>query len=87
MEPYDHDKLFPVFGFGGVPRHMGISGVSHCFPLNGFAANPEIAGVEGIVNTYQQMMPQIELYGPTLFAPLLQEFLNLVRSQQGQQQY
>ena len=23
VEPYDHDKMFPVFGFGGIPRHNG----------------------------------------------------------------
>lgn len=59
IEPYDHDKLFPVFGFGGIPKHMGMNTVSHCFPVNGVLANPEIAYVEGIVNTYQQTLPQI----------------------------
>ena len=54
VEPYDLDKSFPVFGFGGVPRHMGIGYVSHCFPLNGNPTNPEIAGgVFAIVNTYK----------------------------------
>ena len=24
IEPYDHDKMFPVFGFGGIPNHCGI---------------------------------------------------------------
>jgi hypothetical protein len=24
VEPYDTDRSFPVFGFGGIPRHMGI---------------------------------------------------------------
>ena len=42
VEPYDSDKNFPVFGFGGIPRHMGISGVSHCFAVNGIVGNPEI---------------------------------------------
>jgi Copine len=23
VEPYDSDRSFPVFGFGGIPRHMG----------------------------------------------------------------
>lgn len=35
VEPYDSDKMFPVFGFGGIPRHMGINGVNHCFAMNG----------------------------------------------------
>ena len=44
VEPYDHDKSFPVFGFGGIPRHMGINGVNHCFAVNGNPSNPEIPG-------------------------------------------
>jgi hypothetical protein len=23
LEPYDYDKKFPVFGFGGIPRFSG----------------------------------------------------------------
>jgi hypothetical protein len=42
VEPYDADRSFPVFGFGGTPTHMGNYATSHCFPLNGNADNPEI---------------------------------------------
>ena len=35
VEPYDADQSFPTFGFGGIPRHMGINAVNHCFALNG----------------------------------------------------
>ena len=44
VEPYDHDRCFPFFGFGGIPRHMGINNVSHCFAMNGNPQNPEIPG-------------------------------------------
>ena len=44
VEPYDTDKCFPFFGFGGIPRHMGINGVNHCFPMNGNPQNPDIPG-------------------------------------------
>ena len=87
VEPYDSDANFPVFGFGGIPRHMGINGVNHCFAVNGNMGNPEIQGIENIVATYRQTLPQIGLGGPTLFGPLLDEFLKLVQSQQGQQSY
>ena len=80
VEPYDFDKSFPVFGFGGIPRHMGINGVSHCFAVNGNAADPNIVTVQGIVATYKTTLAQIGLGGPTLFAPVLREFLNYVRS-------
>ena len=35
VEPYDYDRSFPVFGFGGIPRFMGINEITHCFPING----------------------------------------------------
>ena len=49
IEPYDHDKQFPVFGFGGQHRGMGMTGVSHCFPLNGNPGNPEIMTIAGCI--------------------------------------
>lgn len=45
VEPYDHDRLFPVFGFGGIPRHMGINSTNHCFAMNGNPQNPDIPGI------------------------------------------
>ena len=49
VEPYDSDKLFPVFGFGGIPRHLGINGVNHCFAMNGNPQYPQIQGIQQIV--------------------------------------
>jgi len=74
VEPYDADRSFPTFGFGGVPNHMGMPQVSHCFPLNGNPQNPSIVGIQGIIDVYRQTLPQIQLSGPTYFAPLLQQF-------------
>jgi hypothetical protein len=79
IEPYDADRSFPVFGFGGVPRFAGQAGVSHCFPLNGNPSNPEIIGIEGIIGEYQMKISQIDLAGPTLFNPLLEQFLMYTR--------
>ena len=57
IEPYDSDKMFPVFGFGGIPRHLGINSVNHCFAMNGNMALPQINGIEQIVMTYRQTLP------------------------------
>ena len=59
VEPYDLDKSFPVFGFGGIPRHMGnpSPGVSHCFAMNGNATDPSIFGIQGIVDNYRSTLP------------------------------
>ena len=53
IEPYDFDKSFPVYGFGGIPRFMNQDIVSHCFPLNGNAGDPSIIGINGIIETYR----------------------------------
>ena len=53
LEPYDYDRLFPTFGFGGVPSFMGVGTTSHCFPLSGNAAQPEIPGVNNILGIYR----------------------------------
>ena len=75
LEAYDQSKQFPVFGFGGIPRMMGLNSVSHCFPLNGQPTNPAIPGIGGILGTYKQNLPSIGLGGPTLFAPILEQFM------------
>jgi hypothetical protein len=87
IEPYDSDKSFPTFGFGGVPRYMGVNSTSHCFALNGNPSNPDIMGIENIVNTYRQTLPNIGLSGPTYFGPLLQQFTQYVRSMAADNMY
>lgn len=57
VEPYDIDRTFPVFGVGGIPRHMGMNETSYCFPLNGLQNAPEIVGIETIFEAYRQTMP------------------------------
>ena len=80
VEPYDTDRSFPFFGFGGIPRHMGINGISHCFAINGNMGDPEIQSIMGVIQTYRQTLPQIGLGGPTLFAPLLEQFKSHVQA-------
>lgn len=72
VEPFDYDKQFPLYGFGGVPKYSGATAVSHCFPLNGNAQNPFVAGVAGIIGAYRQTLPNIKFSGPTYFGPVLE---------------
>uniref|UniRef100_A0A9L0TH84 Copine-1 n=1 Tax=Equus caballus TaxID=9796 RepID=A0A9L0TH84_HORSE len=63
------DKLFPAFGFGAqVPPDWQVS---HEFALNFNPNNPYCAGIQGIVDAYRQALPQVRLYGPTNFAPII----------------
>ncbi|OHT09885.1 Copine family protein [Tritrichomonas foetus] len=65
--PYDSDQLFPVLGFGAK-----IAGqVQHCFPLTFNPQAPCVQGLPGIMGAYQNALMQVQLSGPTLFAPII----------------
>uniref|UniRef100_A0A8C1YJV3 Copine I n=1 Tax=Cyprinus carpio TaxID=7962 RepID=A0A8C1YJV3_CYPCA len=69
VQDYDTDKLFPAFGFGAqVPPNFQVS---HEFPLNFNPNSPYCQGVQGIVDAYRMVLPQIRLYGPTNFSPII----------------
>ncbi|XP_040287811.1 copine-3 [Bufo bufo] len=69
IQDYDTDKMFPAFGFGAQIPPTGQ--VSHEFPLNFDPSNPFCAGIEGIVSAYRSCLPQVKLYGPTNFSPII----------------
>ncbi|KAG9328874.1 hypothetical protein JZ751_010065, partial [Albula glossodonta] len=69
VQDYDSDKMFPAFGFGAqIPPSWQVS---HEFPLNFNPSNPFCAGIEGVVEAYRQCLPQVKLYGPTNFSPII----------------
>ncbi|XP_068160120.1 copine-3-like [Antennarius striatus] len=69
IQDYDSNKMFPVFGFGAqIPPSWQVS---HEFPINFNPANPFCAGIEGVVQAYQRCLPQLKLWGPTNFAPII----------------
>ncbi|XP_062445487.1 copine-1 isoform X3 [Rhea pennata] len=69
VQDYDTDKLFPAFGFGAqIPPNWQVS---HEFALNFNPSNPYCQGIQGIVDAYRQILPQIRLYGPTNFSPII----------------
>ncbi|XP_068014620.1 copine-3 isoform X2 [Melanerpes formicivorus] len=69
IQDYDTDKMFPAFGFGAqIPPTFQVS---HEFPLNFNPSNPFCHGVQGIVDAYRACLPQVQLYGPTNFSPII----------------
>ncbi|XP_042255462.1 copine-3-like isoform X1 [Thunnus thynnus] len=69
IQDYDSDKMFPAFGFGAqIPPNWQVS---HEFPLNFNPSNPFCAGIEGVVEAYRVCLPQVKLYGPTNFSPII----------------
>uniref|UniRef100_H3BHP9 Copine-3 n=1 Tax=Latimeria chalumnae TaxID=7897 RepID=H3BHP9_LATCH len=69
VQDYDTDKLFPAFGFGAqVPPNWQVA---HNFALNFNPSNPYCQGVQGIIDAYRVALPQVRLYGPTNFSPII----------------
>jgi len=71
LEPYDADRQFPVFGFGG--RAGPGQPVSHAFRLVPSADVSEVQGVDGILGVYRNALQQVGLGGPTVFASVINE--------------
>jgi len=68
LEEYNHNKLFPSYGFGAkLPNGK----VSHCFALNGKPEAPDVHGVKGILEAYGQSLSNLQLYGPTNFQDMI----------------
>ena len=79
IEPYDEDRMFGLYGFGGCPP--GEKEVSFCFPLTGKADAPNVNGVNGMKRYYKKTIRHIRLAGPTNMSPLLGQFRISVQSQ------
>lgn len=71
LQYYDSKKHIPVFGYGAtVPP--AVNRASHCFALNGDIFNPEVDGLEGVTAAYKNALKNVNLYGPTNFAPVVE---------------
>uniref|UniRef100_A0A8C8RSK8 Copine family member 9 n=1 Tax=Pelusios castaneus TaxID=367368 RepID=A0A8C8RSK8_9SAUR len=71
IQDYDSDKLFPAYGFGAKIPPDGC--ISHQFPLNSNAENPSCVGIDGVLESYFQSLRTVQLYGPTNFAPVINQ--------------
>uniref|UniRef100_A0A4W5RL66 Copine family member 9 n=1 Tax=Hucho hucho TaxID=62062 RepID=A0A4W5RL66_9TELE len=71
IQDYDSDKMFPAYGFGAKLPPDGK--ISHAFPLNSNSENPNCVGIEGVLEAYFQSLRTVQLYGPTNFAPVINQ--------------
>ncbi|XP_073500897.1 copine-9 [Phyllobates terribilis] len=78
IQDYDSDKQFPAYGFGAKIPPDGK--ISHEFPLNGDVESPNCVGIQGVLEAYFKSLRTVQLYGPTNFAPVI----NQVASAAGQ---
>jgi len=84
---YDYDHLFPVFGFGAKIVGSGPV-VNHCFNLN-FKQDPNIYLINNILIEYRSVLEQkkITLFGPTLFAPIINKAIEITRENPNEDNY
>ena len=77
---YDNDQLFPVFGFGFKFLNYGGQFNNQYspdnFPVNCNVNNPEINTIDNVLIEYRRFIPKIQLWGPTHFAPLINDLNN-----------
>lgn len=75
---YDYDQLFPVYGYGAkLPNQTEASMI---FPINNNPQNPEINTINGVLQVYRQIVGQIEFFGPTKFAPIINAVIQECRN-------
>ena len=81
---YDYDQLFPVFGFGA--ELPGEQRASMCFNIN-MQDNPNIYTIQGVLAEYQKIVMNITFSGPTLFGPILQKTIEMIKAQNDKMKY
>ena len=89
LQYYDSDKQIPVFGFGATVPPT-VNRASHCFALNGDIFDPEVDGLDGVVEAYKNALKNVNLYGPTNFAPIIELVCDMASEEQvsqGNQKY
>jgi len=72
MEPFDEDGKIPAYGFGDI-----VTKANSVFPL---IKERPCNGFQEVLNAYNEITPRIKLSGPTNFAPLIFEAINIVKS-------
>ena len=80
---YDQDKMVPTYGFGATirfPNAKNKGQTSHFFPCSGDFATTSGYSIEGVFELYTHCLRNVELSGPTYFAPLLKEVVESTRA-------
>eukprot|EP01107_Rhizomastix_libera_P003350 TRINITY_DN15875_c0_g1_i1.p1 TRINITY_DN15875_c0_g1~~TRINITY_DN15875_c0_g1_i1.p1 ORF type:complete len:264 (-),score=55.72 TRINITY_DN15875_c0_g1_i1:49-840(-) len=72
LEPFDDDKLFPVYGFGDVTTTDKA-----VFPF--YPDNHPCDGVSDALRRYTEITPSVQMLGPTSFAPAIDRAIQIVQ--------
>ncbi|WKY04569.1 hypothetical protein Q1695_005517 [Nippostrongylus brasiliensis] len=77
---YNRKEIFNAYGFGAIIP--GTRKVSPVFNLN-LSDDSEVQGLGGILNAYHSCVPVVRLYGPTNFAPVINEAARAIEFRDG----
>uniref|UniRef100_A0A5B7BLN3 RING-type domain-containing protein n=1 Tax=Davidia involucrata TaxID=16924 RepID=A0A5B7BLN3_DAVIN len=77
LSPFDEDNLIPCFGFGDATTHDQevFSFHSDHSPCHGF---------EEVLACYRKIVPNLQLSGPTSYAPVVEAAIDIVEKSGGQ---
>ena len=71
LEPFDDDKLIPAYGFGDYST-------SDKAVFSFFPNEQPCVGVLQVLQRYSEITPQVQLSGPTSFAPVIDKAIEIV---------
>ncbi|XP_060578419.1 copine family protein 1-like isoform X2 [Ruditapes philippinarum] len=71
LQPLDSDGLIPAYGFGDF-----VTKGDDIFPLKDYGS---CVGFREVLQTYNRITPDIKLFRPTNFAPLIRKAINIVK--------
>ncbi|KAK6116560.1 hypothetical protein DH2020_049666 [Rehmannia glutinosa] len=77
LSAFDEDNLIPCFGFGDASTHD--QDVFSFYPNGRFCD-----GFEEVLGRYRELVPQLQLSGPTSFAPVIEMAMSIVEESGGQ---
>ncbi|KAI3720361.1 hypothetical protein L6452_21277 [Arctium lappa] len=77
LSAFDEDSIIPCFGFGDVSTHD-----QSVFSF--YSGSDSCQGFHDVLTRYKQIVPQLQLSGPTSFAPIIEMAMTIVEETGGQ---
>jgi len=87
VAPYDNDRMFPAYGFGGFLSNRTPQYTSHCFSITGDDTKPFCNGIDGVLGMYSECFSFVSLSGPTNFAPIITVINDTARQNMSGEKY
>ncbi|CAG7833487.1 unnamed protein product [Allacma fusca] len=84
LEDYNEVTSFPTYGFGARIPPKGV--ISYDFNVN-LTEDPNCGTVPGVLEAYRHCLTQIQLYGPTNFAPIIKNVATIASNSKAGQDY